>query len=64
MQAHSGIAAPKPTRKKVRGIASRQKRFRTTEADVLITFRKANFSDDDLRKVVHELRRLIDRGDD
>lgn len=64
VQAHAGIAAPKPTRKKVRGIASRQKRFRTTEADVLITFRKTNFSNDDLRKVLHELRRLIDRGDD
>lgn len=64
VQAHSGIAPPKPTRKKGNGIASRQKRFRTTEADVLITFRKANISDDDLRTVVHELRRLIDRGED
>ena len=63
VQAHAGIAPPKPTRKKAKGIGFRQKRYRTTEADVLITFRKANFSEDDLRTVVHELRRQIDRGD-
>ena len=40
IRSHAGIAPPRPTRKKVRGIAFRQKRFRTTEADVLITFRK------------------------
>ncbi len=64
VRSHAGVPPPKPTRKKAKGIAFRQKRFRTTEADVLITFRKANFSDDDLRTVVHELRRQIDRGDE
>lgn len=64
VQTHAGIAPPKPTRKKAKGIAFRQKRFRTTEADVLITFRKTKFNDDDLRTVVHELRRQIDLTED
>lgn len=63
VQAHAGIAPPKPTRKLAKGISYRQKRFRTTEADVLITFRRANYNDDDLRQVIHELRRLVDRGE-
>jgi len=64
VQAHAGVSPPRPTRKKAKGIAFRQKRYRTTEADVLVTFRKANFGDNDLRTVVHELRRLIDRGEE
>jgi len=64
VKAHAGIAPPKPTRKRAKGIGFRQKRFRTKEADVLITFRRANFNDDDLRTVVHELRRMINREED
>jgi len=63
VQAHAGIPSAKPTRKKVKGISFRQKRFHTTVADVLVTFRKVNFDDNDLRQVIHELRRLVDRGE-
>ncbi|MEP3479744.1 MAG: ParB/RepB/Spo0J family partition protein [Fuerstiella sp.] len=43
-----------------KGIAARQKRFRTSEADVLITFQKTKFTQEDILMVISELRQLAD----
>lgn len=51
----------KSRRSKPRGIGSRQKRFRTAEADVLMTFRRSSYTDDDVRAVVDELQRTLGR---
>lgn len=64
VQSHAGNASLNALPKRVTGLASRQRRYRTTDADVLVTFRKTKFGDDDLRQVVHELRRIIDAPDD
>lgn len=37
------------------GIAARQRRFHTDEADVVVTFRKAGHTDDDARRVLAQL---------
>lgn len=44
--------SPKPKRN---GIAERQRRFKTSKADVVMTFRRTRFSDEDVRSVVVEL---------
>lgn len=43
----------KGTRRK--GIAARQRRFHTDDADVVVTFRKAGHTDDDARRVLAKL---------
>lgn len=41
------------------GIAARQRRFKTANADVVITFRRKAITDDDVRDVIAELARLV-----
>lgn len=42
-----------------RGLGARRRRFQTAHADVVMTFRKAKPSDDDVRSVLKELRRQL-----
>jgi len=49
----------KPTMRRQRGIQSRQKRFQTSKADVLITFQKQTITEDDIAAVVVELAKQI-----
>ena len=51
--------SPKLKIRKQPAIASRQKRFRTEHADVVITFRRRKFTDADLRAVIAELNQLV-----
>jgi ParB-like chromosome segregation protein Spo0J len=45
----------KPTTRRPKGIQSRQRHFKTSKADVLITFQKQSITDDDLVAVVRDL---------
>ena len=48
---------------KTRGLAARQKRFRTAEADVLITFRRSSYTNDDVLSAINELVERIRKGE-
>jgi ParB family transcriptional regulator, chromosome partitioning protein len=50
----------KPTIKKRRGIQMRQMRFKTSKADVLMTFHKQSISEQDIATTVAELTEQID----
>ncbi len=45
----------KPTTRRPKGIQSRQRHFKTSKADVLITFQKQSITDDDIAATVTEL---------
>jgi ParB family chromosome partitioning protein len=45
-----------------RGISARQRKFHTSRADVLMTFRKKGFTDDDVRQVVTEIADQLARS--
>ena len=45
----------KPTTRRPKGIQSRQRRFKTSKADVLMTFQKQSITDDDIAAAVTEL---------
>lgn len=49
----------KPTVSRQRGIQSRQRRFKTSKADVLMTFQKQNVSDEDIAAAVTELAEQV-----
>ena len=50
-----------PTRRKRSGVKARQRRFATSKADVLMTFRSAKFTDEDVLAMLEEMRReLVD----
>jgi ParB family chromosome partitioning protein len=45
--------------KRHKGMAARRRRYRTSRADVLMTFHKANVTEEDVLAVLDELRRTI-----
>ena len=55
-------ASAAKTSKKSIGISARQRRFKTKSADVVMTFRHAKVTQDDIHAVLSELQRLIDNS--
>ncbi|MDB4614261.1 ParB/RepB/Spo0J family partition protein [bacterium] len=51
--------SPNVNIKKGTGVAARQRRFKTKNADVVFTFRKRTFTEQDVRNVVAELNEII-----
>lgn len=53
-------ASPKIKIRKQPALVARQRRYQTEKADVVITFRRRNFTDDDVQSVIAELQTLTE----
>lgn len=57
------LVARRRVNRKARGLSARQRRFNTSLADVVMTFRRATISDADVRAVIREIEAHLNPAD-